>query len=248
MVKSIYIIKNKVNNKVYVGQAINPHRRFIQHLCNGNRLLDNYPIHLAINKYGKDNFYCEILESNIENYDEREAYWIKYYNSLVPNGYNILPGGESNPALKGESHPRNTLTDQQVASIIEALIFTNKSQRQIAKEFSTTERILNSITKGETHKQKNLDYPLRVKGCHFSKVALEEIIWLLQNSQASLQSIADFYGLTKGAIAQINRGNSHANIDLSYPLRACTGVQMDKMEIIQVLTEKFKENENEHKN
>lgn len=29
MVKSIYIIKNTVNNKVYVGQAINPHRRFI---------------------------------------------------------------------------------------------------------------------------------------------------------------------------------------------------------------------------
>lgn len=243
MVKSIYIIKNKINDKVYVGQAINPHRRFIQHLCNGNRLLDNYPIHLAINKYGKDNFYCEILESNVENYNEREKYWIKYYNSLSPNGYNILPGGESNPVLKGENHPRNTLTDQQVASIIEALMFSNKSQRNIAQEFGTTERILNSITKGEAHKQEGLEYPLRIKGCHFSKATLKEIIWLLQNTQASLQSIADFYGLTKGAIAQINRGNSHANDDLTYPLRTDTGIQMNKMEIMQILAERLKEDE-----
>ena len=57
MVKSIYIIKNIINNKVYIGQSVNPHRRFIQHLSNGTQLLDNYPIHLAIHKYGKTNFY-----------------------------------------------------------------------------------------------------------------------------------------------------------------------------------------------
>lgn len=71
MIKSIYIIKNKINDKVYVGQSKNPHRRFIQHLCNGNCLLDSLPIHLAINKYGKENFYYEILEKDIENYNEK---------------------------------------------------------------------------------------------------------------------------------------------------------------------------------
>lgn len=45
-------------------------------------------INSAIKKYGKENFSFEILEY-AENYNEREKFWIKYYNSKVPNGYNI---------------------------------------------------------------------------------------------------------------------------------------------------------------
>lgn len=244
MVKSIYVIKNKINNKVYVGQAINPHRRFIQHLCNGTRLLDSYPIHLAINKYGKDQFYYEVLEKDIKNYNEREEYWIKFYNSTVPNGYNILSGGTPNPVMHGENHPRNTLTNEQVNLIIEELLYTNKSQREIAKDFNTTERILNSINKGETHKKENLDYPLRIKGCHFSKLSLFEIFWLLQNSEASLQSIANYYGLTKGAIAQINRGVSHHNKKFLYPLKQKDGLPLTQQEITILLAKKVEDDIN----
>ena len=242
MVKSIYIIKNTVNNKVYVGQSINPHRRFIQHLCNGHRGLDNYPIHLAINKYGKDNFYYEILEQDIENYDEREAYWISYYNSISPNGYNILSGNSSNPVMYGESHPRNTLTNEQARDIIDELLFSNYSQRNIAQKYNTTERIVNSITSGETHKKEGLDYPLRLKGCHFSQQTFNEIVWLLQNSNASLSSIADYYSLTKGTIAQINKGISHYNPQLSYPLRSKTGKTLLKPQITKILVKMIEEN------
>lgn len=241
MTKSIYIIKNKINNKVYVGQAINPHRRFIQHLCNGNRLLDNYPIHLAINKYGKENFYYEILEQNIENYDEREHYWITYYNSVSPNGYNILAGNTTNPVMYGENHPRNTLSDQTVNDIIEELLFTNKSQRKIAIEHNTTERVINSIVSGESHKQDSLQYPLRIKGCHFSQQTLEEIIWLLQSTNASLNSIAEYYNFTKGTIAQINNGKSHYNPNFNYPLREKTGVTLFSSQITKLLIQKLKE-------
>lgn len=238
MVKSIYVIKNKINNKVYVGQAINPHRRFIQHLCNGNRLLDTYPIHLAINKYGKENFYYEILEQDIENYNERECYWIAYYNSVTPNGYNILTGETSNPVLIGQDNPKNTLTDKQIAFIIEELMYTNKPQRVIAKEHRVSERIINSITSGESHRKGDLEYPLRIKGCHFSKITLDEIIWLLKNTTASLQSIANYYGFTKGTIAQINNGKSHRNKLLSYPLKVKDGVPTTKQEITMLLMEK----------
>ena len=243
MIKSIYIIKNKINNKVYVGQAINPHRRFIQHLCNGNKLLDNYPIHLAINKYGKENFYYEILEENIENYDEKERYWVTKYNSICPNGYNILKGGDSNPVLYGENNPRNTLSNETVDNIIEEILYTNKSQREIAKNYNTTERIINSITSGESHRQKDLIYPLRIKGCHFSQKTFEEIIWLLQNTNASLSSIANYYSLTKGTVAQINRGNTHHNSKLNYPLKEKTGITLLAPQITKLLIQKLKEEE-----
>lgn len=48
-----------------------------------------------MNQNGVDNFKFEIIEQ-IDNtrLDEREKYWIKQYNSLAPNGYNLTSGGE----------------------------------------------------------------------------------------------------------------------------------------------------------
>ena len=133
MTKSIYVIKNYINDKVYVGQAINPHRRFIQHLCNGNRQLDNLPIHKAIHKYGKENFYYEILEYDIKDYDDKEKYWIKTLNSIAPNGYNILEGGEYRCVMKGNDNSRSLITEKISSDIIEDLIYTGLTQRNIAK-------------------------------------------------------------------------------------------------------------------
>lgn len=53
----------------------------------------------AIKKYGKENFDKEIIEY-IEDDEkhhyvsEREIFWIKEFDSISPNGYNISPGGE----------------------------------------------------------------------------------------------------------------------------------------------------------
>lgn len=44
---------------------------------------------------GLQNFKCEILEEVDEkDIDERERYWIKKENTLIPNGYNIDTGGQ----------------------------------------------------------------------------------------------------------------------------------------------------------
>ena len=205
--------------------------------------LDELPIHLAISKYKEENFSFTVIEENVENYNEREAYWISYYNSLVPNGYNILPGGQNNPILKGEKHPRNTLTDNQVDEIIEMLLFSNISQRDIAEKVGTTERIVNSINRGETHNIDIYHYPLREKYCHFSTKTLEEIYWLLAHSDASFDSIAKYYGLTKGNISQINLGKIHKT-NLEYPLRHEPGCPRDKQEILTFLFTKIDKEEN----
>ena len=247
MTKSIYVIRNKINDKVYIGQSINPHRRFVQHLCNGNRLLDDYPIHLAINKYGKENFYYEIVEKSVENYDEREAYWINYYNSICPNGYNILPGGTPAPVLSGQSSPKNTLTDTQIEGIVDALLFSNLTQRKIAENYNTTERVVNSINSGNTHSKEDLIYPLRNKFCHFSQTTLSEIYWLLENTEASLQSIANFYKMTKGTVAQINQGRTHKQ-QREYPIRKNQGQKFSIQTIANLLIERGKENVSEGNN
>lgn len=46
-------------------------------------------------KYGIDKFYIsQIEEVNLDDINEREIYWIKFYNSQTPNGYNVRAGGE----------------------------------------------------------------------------------------------------------------------------------------------------------
>ena len=120
----IYVIKNDINEKVYIGQSLNAEQRFKSH-CKGD--YDNSLIDKAIQKYGKQHFYFEILETQVENYNEREQYWIKYYNSLKPNGYNIQEGGNKPPVFKGDNHPNTKISDEQVIQLKDDLRNTNIS-------------------------------------------------------------------------------------------------------------------------
>jgi len=105
----IYKMTNKVNNKSYIGQA----KKYMGELekewgtngrCDSHfreaisgkkdhcRLLNN-----AIRKYGKNNFECtKICDClNKKDMDEKEKIYIKQFNTLTPNGYNLNEGGFS---------------------------------------------------------------------------------------------------------------------------------------------------------
>ena len=94
MKKDIYLIKNDINEKVYIGQSVNAANRFAQHKSEARLKSNQMLIHKAIRKYGEEHFELVILEKQVENFDEREKFWIQFYNSLQPNGYNICVGGE----------------------------------------------------------------------------------------------------------------------------------------------------------
>lgn len=88
----IYLIRNLVNDKKYVGLSIRSAESRIQvHLTGrGSKLLKS-----AVNKYGIDNFESIILEECSEDIiKDRERFWISELNTLVPNGYNLTTGGE----------------------------------------------------------------------------------------------------------------------------------------------------------
>lgn len=59
------------------------------------KLRGTYKIYNAINKYGKENFYYEILEENIPEdlLNSKEISYIAKYDSYY-NGYNSTPGGD----------------------------------------------------------------------------------------------------------------------------------------------------------
>ena len=92
----IYKITNKINGKVYVGQTNRGlETRWREHK---SRAGCHYTSHLysAIDKYGIDNFIFEKIEEIAEEYlDEKERFWISYYDSNNPQkGYNLTIGGQ----------------------------------------------------------------------------------------------------------------------------------------------------------
>lgn len=97
----IYRIVNLINGKCYVGQTIkSPNERWAEHLQHYNGQHENDQrkvLYQAMRKYGIENFVFEVLQDNIQTYeqlDKAEIYWVDYYNSYY-NGYNANKGGQA---------------------------------------------------------------------------------------------------------------------------------------------------------
>lgn len=93
----IYKITNKINEKCYVGQTSKFYKiRWQEHkriAFKKEHAKYNYPLYKAFRKYGVDNFEFEIIEKcNIHILNQKEIYWISYFNSYN-NGYNQDLGG-----------------------------------------------------------------------------------------------------------------------------------------------------------
>ena len=100
----IYKITNKINNKIYIGQAISHRKscnkyypkgiegRFKEHIKESKPKTKYHcnALNNAIKTYGSDNFKVELIcYSKTSDANQIETQEIKNYNSLVPNGYNI---------------------------------------------------------------------------------------------------------------------------------------------------------------
>lgn len=103
----IYKFQNKKNNKIYIGQSNNIPRRFYEHLFRNEQIIDK-----AIKKHGIVNFDFQIIEEcSIDELNQKESYWIEYYQSKIPYGYNVK---DSTGAVRGESNGQSKLKDEDI--------------------------------------------------------------------------------------------------------------------------------------
>ena len=107
----IYKITNTINNKIYIGQSINIQERIAEHkrLALNKEFLNKfqYPLYLALNKYGIDNFKFEIImECSEEQLNYWEQYWIEKLNTYINNpnsqGYNLTRGGDGHRLISND--------------------------------------------------------------------------------------------------------------------------------------------------
>lgn len=216
--KFIYKITNLTNNKSYIGQTTNWKRRFQEHRNKGYGQEENKILYRAFEKYGINNFTFEVLEE-CENYNEREKYWIKYFDTFL-NGYNMTEGGEEPPLNIKENSPFATHNQEQADEVIKLILTTSYSFKEIADKTNYDSSTIERINKGQIWFDESLSYPLRKN--HSPDFILErtlKIIEDLQNSSLTQKAIAEKYGIARSTVTMINIGENNPQPNINYPIR-----------------------------
>lgn len=99
----IYKITNDINNKIYVGKTeFSIEKRFKEHCNDAFRdRNEKRPLYTAMRKYGIEHFTIELIEET-DNPEEREIYWIGYFNGYT-EGYNATKGGDGKRLYEHEA-------------------------------------------------------------------------------------------------------------------------------------------------
>ena len=130
----IYIIRNTINNKVYIGQTrTSVEQRWKEHLRHAQ--YGKQIINRAMKKYGVDKFYIEMLETcDLEDLDYKEMYYIELYNSTDKSkGYNVSIGGNTS------RFKRKILS---ISDLINLYINKKFTLEEIAKKFEVSRYII----------------------------------------------------------------------------------------------------------
>jgi group I intron endonuclease len=154
---AVYKIINIVTNKLYIGQTINPKKRFNDHFQEARR--GHIRLREAIDEYGREAFRMEIVCwcATRELAQDMEQLLIRTWDTQN-NGYNVAPGvhwvraGEDNP-FYGKRHTQEAIAKSRASrgeythSAETRLKIANGNRGKIVSE-ATKEKLRNrSISK-----------------------------------------------------------------------------------------------------
>ena len=129
----IYSWTNRINGEQYVGQSVDIERRKKQHIYEANNG-DERPIHIAMRKYGIENFIFSILEEcDVSDLDSKEVFWIEKLNTYK-KGYNANTGGQLDRCSIGEENGRATFTNIEVLNIRNRVYINKEGPLDIFKK------------------------------------------------------------------------------------------------------------------
>lgn len=219
IISGVYAFKNKVNGKYYIGESKDILGRKSEHLQKHSwKTYQNKILYKGFIKYGIENFDFIILEkvANVKLRVKRELFWKTKLKSVVPNGYNMIPGKElGGPTMFGENHPNSKLSDKEVLEIKGLLINSYVSMKDIGIRFNIASREISSINTGKSWFNKNTEYPIRKN--ERSLLGLEIIKLLLEDSLIQ-KDIAIKLKTSRSKVSQINTGSTMYDNEIKYPI------------------------------
>lgn len=160
----IYKVTNQLNNKVYIGQSEDIYKRWEAHKVRAYNEKYQYKFYEAVRKYGLENFVFTIIElCDFERLDEREQYWIKYYDSYN-NGYNSTEGGDTLWKEAIQKTQKIVLQYDLDGNFIKQFPSAHEAERQTGIQFT----LICKVCRGEREQTggyiwRYLDNPLPIK-------------------------------------------------------------------------------------
>ena len=221
---NIYIYKytNKVTGNSYIGKTNNIERRKREHKSNAYNSNSSFYTSMwckKIREYGYENFDFEVLETaNAQNWQEREKYWIEYYNTFNGKGYNSNEGGE------GDGIRYKKLTDEQANEVRELLLNGNEIQSIIASNYNISNTLLSNINQGLKYVDESLPYPLRKN--YRNQEDYDELLYYLKETKLSFRLIALEVGMAESTVKKINYGKLCSFLSETYPIRPYSRLDM----------------------
>lgn len=218
---AVYYIKNKINNKYYIGQTNDIKTRWSNHKYELNKGIHS-SIHLqrSWNKYGGDNFIFKIIENGIskDNINEKETNYIKKYNSYN-KGYNLTKGGEG---IRGYKRPEET--KNKISKTLKGHKVSKKTREKMSKNsacywsehesplkgIKLTEEHKNKISKNNVQFWKGKKFPVnyrkklsKAKGSELNKKIGEKIYNEYHNTNLVQRELAEKYNIHRKTVSRI---------------------------------------------
>lgn len=204
----IYIIKCVESNKFYVGKTVQEgEKRFRAHFSEARNKPKNECklLNQAIRKYGEDSFTFHVIKTveDETELDTLEEKYIKIFNSLVPNGYNLTSGGEG---CRASQETKERMSKWQKGKP------KSEKHKEAMKNYASNrpkehnENLAKSIRKRCVGSKASLETRMKMVRSR-SKIKYEDIPIVLERvKNESRKDVAKDYDVKPDTISRIVRG------------------------------------------
>ena len=204
----VYLIRDLITKKAYVGQTKNHKARKAGHWWSGRRGGSNTPLYQAMFSLGCENFTFEVIEECADELiNEREQHWVAHFDSLNPeNGYNRTTGGSYGSRVR----PRTEETRQKLSKAFTGrriLEQTKEKLRQANKQrwidMSAEERQKHAEQTSQRNcGEKNPSYGHR-GGYKLTSQQLQKLYFLFMTSTLNNSRLAEQFNVSRYTIRRL---------------------------------------------
>lgn len=201
----VYCVTNLNNGKKYIGYTQSFERRKSDHIylskTKNNRY--KYAFHYAMSKYGVDNFEWSIVKTydSYQAAQRAEKYYIRTWNTLAPNGYNLTTENAGKPGGK------KRVPDDTIILIKQEILDGYTSYEEIDKKYGIAFQTVSKIATNRTRGALIGNTPVLNRTGYYKyhpegiEIPSREELQQLIDSGKTLKDIGRIFGVAGGTVA-----------------------------------------------
>lgn len=208
MTTGIYMIKNLVNGKKYIGQSVDidtRRRSHFYHLRDGSHR--NPYLQKSFDKYGEEAFEFIVLEEcPRELLDEKEDFYMKKYNSLVEeNGYNLM-------RVEFKHYTHSKITREKISIANKGKSRSEETRIKISKWHKGRKLSAERVKKMSEQRKGTGLGESNTYSVISDRKAKEIIMFLYENQEWTIKQVAEYFNVSYYIVINLKDNKSYKHI------------------------------------